>query len=175
MIVLDIDGVVADFYSELVYVMKNNGVEISHWSEWGDYHFSNIIKDYDHTLVQSIIDNPIVAKNCKPFEEAWYWTNFYGERYDIMYLTSRNESLNNTTWNWFYEWDMPADFVVFERNKVEFLRNLQIDVYIDDHPEVVSLARDSGIEAYLINRPYNSEYLIDNDFRINSLWEVTLP
>ena len=174
MIVLDIDGVVADYFSELVHILNASGVEAAHWSEWSDYHWSEVYPDIDADVINLLLANPMLAKNCRPFEEAWYWTNHYSSSYDIMYVTARNEALSQDTWNWFYNWDMPADFVVFEEKKSEFIANLQVDVYVDDYPDLVKKSREYGVNAFLLNRPYNLNADIPDKYRINSLWDLRL-
>lgn len=172
MIILDIDGVVADYFSELVHILNISGMDADHWTSWNDYHWHDIFPNIDRDVIDLLLENPMIAKNCKPFEDAWYWTNYYSSTYDIMYVTARNPELSQHTWNWFYNWDMPADFVVFEQNKPEFLANLQVDVYVDDYPDMVEKSREYGVNAYLLNRPYNVNSGIPDEFRINSLWEL---
>ena len=172
MIVLDIDGVVADMHSELIYTLRSAGLEIDDIEQWPDYHWRNIAPKIDPDVLHSFLINPIITKNCKPFRDAWLWANHHSERYDIMYLTAREESLSQYTWDWLFSWDLPADFVVFEKNKPQFLASLQVDVYIDDYPDMISQSRDLGVNAYLLNRPYNMNADIPDEFRINSLWEL---
>jgi len=33
-------------------------------------------------------------------------------------------------------------------------------------------SRDLGINAFLLNRPYNANGNVDPEFRINSLWDI---
>lgn len=173
MIILDIDGVVADYFSELVHIIRTAGWEVHDWNEWNSLNWAEVIPDLDSDVVELLFSNPMLAKNCRPFEESWYWVNHYSSIYDIMYVTSRDQSLTQYTWDWFFSWDIPADFVVFEKNKSDFIKNLQVNVYVDDVPEFVVDARKSGVNAFLMNRSYNLNYDIDPQFRINSLWDIT--
>ena len=172
MIVLDIDGVVADMFAELDHVLQQAGYPAHHWENWAGYHWSEIYPDIDRDVLDLFLKNPLLAKNAKGFEEAWYWTNHYSSQYDIMYLTARDPSLSQVTWDWFFEWDFPADFVVFEKNKPEFLSQIQVSVYVDDYPDMVQQSRDLGINAFLMNRPYNMNAKVDPECRINSLWDI---
>jgi FMN phosphatase YigB (HAD superfamily) len=61
---------------------------------------------------------------------------------------------------------------VFEKNKPEFLSQIQVSVYVDDYPDMVEGSRDLGINAFLLNRPYNMNADINPEFRINSLWDI---
>jgi len=172
LIILDIDGVVADMFGELDLVLQQAGYPAHHWEKWQGYHWSEIYPDIDRDVLDLFLKNPLLAKNAKAFEDAWYWTNHYSSQYDIMYLTARDPALTQVTWNWFFEWDIPADFVVFEKNKPEFLSQIQVSVYVDDYPDMVRGSRDLGINAFLLNRPYNMNADIDPEFRINSLWDI---
>lgn len=158
MIVLDIDGVVANFFDELDYALRQSG--------FGSR------ESVSPEELSRFMTHPLVAKNAKPFEDAWYWVNHYSDKYDLMYLTSRDDSLSRLTWDWFFDWDMPADFVVFQRQKVEFLQQIQVSVYVDDNPNIINAALEVGVNAYLINRDYNVNYHVESDRRINYLWEI---
>lgn len=175
MIVLDIDGVVANPLDELNYHLKKRGYETRHHSEWKDYHWKNIYPDVPREVIHEIFGDPLVIKNAMAFEDAWYWTNHYSSQYDIMYLTARQQKVSSATWDWFFEWDIPADFIVFEEKKVEFLAALEVNVFVDDYPDMAQGAHDAGINAYLMNRPYNLNADVDPAIRINSLWDIKLP
>jgi uncharacterized HAD superfamily protein len=175
MIVLDIDGVVADFFEELVITLNKCGHDFKHWTEWPSYNWEDICPDVSRDTLNSFLLDPLVVKNSKAFGDAWHWVNHYSSRYDVMYLTARDISLSPETWDWFFEWDIPADFVVFEKNKPEFVSQIEVSVYVDDHPEMAQGAKDLGVNAFLLNRPYNMSADVDPSIRINSLWEVELP
>jgi uncharacterized HAD superfamily protein len=175
MIVLDIDGVVADFFEELQITLNKCGYEFKHWMEWPSYHWEDICPNIPRDTLNSFLLDPLVVKNSKAFNHAWHWINHYSSRYDVMYLTARDISLSSETWDWFFEWDIPADFVVFEKNKPEFLSQIEVSVYVDDHPDMAQQAKDLGVNSFLLNRPYNINADVDPSIRIDSLWEIELP
>ena len=174
MIVLDIDGVVANPFNELNYVLENAGYETYNWNTWTSNFWHKAYPHVDKNFISNCLNDDNIYRNATPFEDAWYWTNYYSSIYDLMYLTARPNSTSETTWSWFMDWDIPADFIVFEKNKVEFLAQISLDVFIDDDPKTVQLALNSGINAFLMNRPYNSNFEIDPKYRITSLWEIEL-
>lgn len=137
MIVLDIDGVIAN------------------------------IEDIEESTLDILS-----IKNAKPYEDAWYWVNHYSSMYDIMFITSRTKKLNTPTWEWFREWDIPVDFVVFEEDKIDFLQQINPTVYVDDDVYNVSNAIDAGITAFVIDREYNRVSGSDHINRIISLWDI---
>lgn len=170
MIVLNIDGVVADLGSELEHAFNSASVV----DEAGGFRWRDIFCHVSDRDFEIVFSDPLTYKNAKPFEDAWYWINHHSAQYDIMYVTSRDSSLNRITWEWFVDWDIPADFVVFEGDKAYFIPQLEVSVYVDDHPDIVKYLRYHGIKAYVLNRSYNLHYEIDEAFRINSLWEIDL-
>lgn len=172
MIILDIDGVVVDLFEELDYILRKDGHDIDHWQNWSGYNWSEAYPNISSDVIDDILKNPLTVKNAKAFSDAWYWTNHYSSIYDIMYLTARDKSLDSYTWDWFYEWDVPVDFIVFEQDKVEFLKQLEVSVFVDDNPEMAQGAREVGIPSYLLNRPYNLKADVDPAIRINSLWDL---
>lgn len=172
MIILDIDGVVVDLFEELDYLLRKDGHDIDHWQNWSGYNWSEAYPNISSDVIDDILKNPLTVKNAKAFSDAWYWTNHYSSTYDIMYLTARDKSLDSYTWDWFYEWDVPVDFIVFEQDKVEFLKQLEVSVFVDDNPEMAQGAHEAGIPSYLLNRPYNLKADVDPAIRINSLWDL---
>ena len=143
MIVLDIDGVVSDTYQD------------------------NIFENIDESTLSSLD-----IKNAKPFEDAWYWINHYSSIYDIMFITSRDKRNTAATWEWFRDWDIPVDFVVFEPDRIQFLAQINPTVYIDDNQDNVSAALDVGVNAILLDAEYNMESSISSKFRVSTLWDI---
>jgi uncharacterized HAD superfamily protein len=143
MIVLDIDGVVSNTYE---YVPLGQ--------------------------VEGYAPDSLAIKNSKPFEDAWYWVNHYSSIYDIMFVTDRDKSLTNITWEWFREWDIPVDFIVFEKDATDFLSQMNPTVYVDDSADSVAAAKIARVNSFLINRPYNTNNLIEHSLKINTLWDI---
>lgn len=177
MIVLDIDGVIANPFDEIDYRLSKLGYETRKFEERVEgYHWKDIYPDIPADVLKGIINDPLTIKNATAIESSWYWINHMSSTYDIMFLTARDPKLTDATWSWFFDWDIPADFVVFEKNKVEFLETIRdsIYVYVDDYPEMVHGAWDYGINAFMFNQPYNGSYFEVNDEipRVSSLWEI---
>jgi uncharacterized HAD superfamily protein len=174
MIILDIDGVVANPFNELNFVLERAGYETYNWNTWRSCSWQDAYPHVDQDFISQCALDYNIYRNAIPFEDAWYWANHYSSTYDLMYLTARPNIMSETTWSWFMDWDIPADFVVFEPNKVEFLVQIKPDVFVDDDAKTVQLASNSGVNAFLMNRPYNANDEIDDKLRINSLWEIEL-
>lgn len=174
MIVLDIDGVVANPFNELNFLIEKSNNESKDVSSWKSSSWFDVYNDIDPSIIEDCLNNEILYKNAIPFEDAWYWANYHSSFYDIMYLTARPEIMSPVTWGWFMDWDIPADFIVFQKNKVEFLVQLHLDVFVDDDAEIAQAAYDAGINAYLMDRPYNQSADIDPKIRIKSLWDIKL-
>lgn len=112
-------------------------------------------------------------KNAKPYEDAWYWVNHYSSTYDIMFLTQRSNDLSTVTWEWFRQWDIPVDFIVFDTDERDFLCQINPSVFIDSDKELVEYLIEKNINAKFIDRANgcedNFEYIIDN------IWKVDMP
>jgi len=175
MIVLEIDGVIANYRDELRFRLNAAGFHADNVCELDNCDFSEVYPDIPSGGLDLFLNDPLIVKNAKSFEDAWYWVNHFSSSYDIMFLTGRDISLTSPTWDWFREWDIPADFIVFQEDKIKFLYEILPTVYVDDDPEVISQAISVGVNAYLYNRPYNQEHSVPEGRRINSLWEIELP
>lgn len=143
MLVLDIDGVVSNTYE---------GVPVDEIGEFS-------------------IDS-LKIKNSKPFEDAWYWINHYSSIYDLMFTTSRDKKFTNVTWEWFREWDIPVDFIVFETSLTDFLSQINPTVYVSDNPVIIESTAAARVNSLLITREYNLSFDIDANMRIASLWDI---
>lgn len=110
-------------------------------------------------------------KNFKPHQDAWYWINHYSSTYDIMFITERDKSFTNVTWEWFREWDIPVDFIVFDTDELEFIQQINPDLFIDVNPSLVSSLASSGIESFLIDRSFNAGPDL-GERRIISIWDI---
>lgn len=133
---------------------------------------ANVFEDVADKLVNFYVLTELEIKNAKPFEDAWYWINHYSSKYDIMFTTNRSKVFTDLTWEWLREWDIPADFVVFEENPLEFLSQVKPTVYIQDNSEYASMAIDLGINTVLVDRSYNQESSVLDNIRVKSLWDI---
>lgn len=174
MIVLDIDGVVANSDDELNTQLDLLGYDgLIPSEEWAGHKWSH---NYDH-IPQQILDdvmyNPLFATNAIPYESAWYFINHYCSYHKITLLTARPVVLESATWQWVLDWDIQIDDIIFEKNKIEVLADLKPDIFVDDLGPTVEEARAAGFNAVLLNKKYNQDANV-GDNRINDLWEIKI-
>lgn len=176
MIALDIDGVIANLYPEIIYRAKAEGF--------------NVTEDiYDHDSLWEDLSDQITSKwvhkqfedatfwlNAIPYEDAWYWINHHLS-YSIVCLTKRpdNQLCQSITWRWFMEWDMPVDDIYHASDKNVVLNDIKPDIFVEDSFENATAAAEQTSSAvYLLNKKYNQYPDSSGLNRINSLWDIQL-
>ena len=154
-VALDIDGVIADFegaFCERFGLESRN----NHWHftyEW-KRHREELKNDKDFWLNMK----PLVDGSKLPFEPCAYVTN------------------RQIPIEWIEEWlesnGFPCEPVYSTSDKkVEVLRNIGVDLFVEDcYSNFVEL-NNNGIFCYLIDRPYNSKFNVGHR-RIYSLDEI---
>lgn len=154
-VALDIDGVIADFegaFCERFGLQSRN----NHWHftyEW-KRHRDELKNDKDFWLNMK----PLVDGSKLPFEPCAYVTN------------------RQIPVEWIEEWlesnGFPCEPVYSTSDKkVEVLKNIGVDLFVEDcYSNFVEL-NNSGVFCYLIDRPYNSKFNVGHR-RIYSLDEI---
>ena len=171
MIVLDIDGVVGNSYMELNLQLKKQGHEVTSHDSWEDYKFKDIYPDIPAEEIDEIMTDPLFAKNCVPYEDTWYFINYYSSYHKIILLTARPNVLESATWAWCMDWDIPVDDIIFDKDKITHLKQLEPVVYVDDMWKTVDNCLIAGIPAYLHTRSYNMKFEMGLN-RIDNLWDL---
>lgn len=175
MILLDIDGVIANPYHELNFQLQRDGFDgLVHPDQWTNYDWNLIYPHIGEEKIKEYFDNPILIRNAVPYEDAWYWINHMSSSHEIICITARDKSVESATYHWFYDWDIPVDKIYFEKHKMAVIEELGDHVcFVEDHGPTAKLAADMGFNSYLRSRSYNMGYSESPAIRINSLWEVT--
>lgn len=91
-------------------------------------------------------------------------------------ITSRDNSfeLKKETKRIIKEWFPMIDNTIITKKeiyKIDIFESLKLDIWIDDHPDIVNKANDLGIKTYLIDKPYNKNYFIDFK-RIKNIYQL---
>jgi phosphoglycolate phosphatase-like HAD superfamily hydrolase len=132
--IFDIDGVVADVRHRLHHLR-------------GGYH------SWDSFFDEADLD-PLLQEGADLVRAA-------ADRFEIVWLTGRPEWLRDVTEAWMLEHNLPCDELYMRpyrdyrpaaRYKLAALRRLQprgIELFVDDDPEVIAVARAAGVAAVL--------------------------
>ena len=155
---LDIDGVVCDFLSGARSLADKLEMEVSDRELVLNYEF--LPDKYEEVLA----DYPFWL-NMKPIRSSWHVVNnLFSAGHDIYFITSRKkESAILTTCRWLNEWNFMYSDVRFTngKGKVDMFKELELDMFVDDDPEVVSDISEFGL-GILMNQIYN----LDDEVRV---------
>lgn len=169
-ICLDIDGVIADIAGGINRKLDKLGVENYDYAHW-------LIGLSDDNLYPTVFSDYNFWRNLKPFTDAWYAVNGWWERgYDVHLITARSspESMN-TAFSWLEDWRFQYSSLHFVEmgKKVETVKDLNGDVFVEDNPYELKIVQDAGVRCFLRRAWYNSPHWESFD-SISSLLEVDL-
>lgn len=159
---LDIDGTVLGFAEAFIEECKLNKINVSVSEVWNffdqDIKCYDIFKDLDTDfwLNLKIIDK---AKDLELIPSAYISHRNFAER-----ITSKS-LLNNRLPK------APVIHVANTEDKIKVIKQLGIDVFVDDRASTVAFCLENGIEAYLLDQIWNSDFVCLP--RIYSLGELT--
>lgn len=172
-ILLDIDGVIADFFRGFAgHLNKNLGAKIDLSQEPLAYG----IHDWGHNLSKELIDReiPIWMEvggyiNMPIYPGAVEFIYKLMDKYDVYIVTARigdfrkelpkaiQAIVRRDTQNWFRNHGIPADKLFFEHKKIDFCKNNEISIIIEDKLSTVIEGAQSNIQSILVNRGWNQK------------------
>ena len=167
---LDIDGVVADFQSAIREMAALElGRELPPADRWAIWETWGITQERWDELLAAFTER-----------EGWRWLSPYHSAstylrsledagHTIYYITARPLAASWMTFEWLDRHGFPCEDVCFYVDKAAAAKNMELDIYIDDHPPTVQAVRGAGIEAYVLDRPWNRDD--DEQPRMQSLVE----
>lgn len=185
-ILLDLDGVVADFYSGFArYLNECHGCHLPLDIEPDSYSF-----DYwGHGIDDIDIDKAIVDWinsggffNVPVYNGASEFTHALCDICQVYVVTARvgdwdkklpRKSVNrikSDTHKWLTENNIAYDKLFFSHDKINFCNEHDILTIIEDKPSTVLSAAEEGKNCILVERTYNKN-MIDNDQDIKTLVE----
>lgn len=163
---LDIDGVVCDFLVGARALADKLDIDVSDRELVLDYEslpneYEEVLEDYPFWL------------NMKPIRSSWHVVNdLFSKGHDVYFITSRGkESAILVTCRWLFEWNFMYSDVSFTngKGKVDLYKELELDIFVDDNPEVVSDITEIGL-GVLMNQVYNERD--EARVRIDSLTDL---
>jgi uncharacterized HAD superfamily protein len=180
----DIDGVLARFMQAFMVLLNNNFKTNFHPSQVTEYHpigagklMSKELWDAGFSLMKQ---TPFFWAKLKPFDpELFADINLDMLNYAFNgYFVTRRANMeagdicdaNTLTRIWLENVGLQAytSVIAMEHTpRVDILKAMEVDAYIDDWGEQFLECREAGIRAYLMDRPWNQH--IDSPYRVYNI------
>lgn len=171
-ILLDIDGVIADFYSGFSkFLNQNYGTKLPaeephyyDFNEWG----GGIDKiNIDNATIQWIAENGYLK--LKPYAGAKEFVQSLSNDFDVYIVTARvgeftgfhtdqiKRLIKQETIQWLSDFIVDTNKVYFEYNKIDFCHRHNILCMIEDKLATAIRGSKHGISTVLVNRNWNQK------------------
>ena len=166
----DIDGVVCDVMPDMRRVADDCGIKISDHDLMIDY--ANAPEQ-----IEDCLSNVEFWMRLKPIRASWHTVNYmFSQGADVFFITSRKKpEAIDVTEEWLNSWcfSFTGFFSTKRENlkKEELYKELNLDLFVDDHPMVASAVSLVG-NSYLYDAEYNRKYELDGVTRIDKLKEL---
>lgn len=158
---IDLDGVLCNTSkTALKYVNKKRGTNYTekditsyNWEDW----FDGWTKEDSQELFlrKSIFKSTPTIENSLESVLLLVKNNF-----EIEYITARDKSITETTYQWVYKNDFPhRPIVLFDKSseKVDHIKNGYFDIIVEDKLQTLIDIDRSVFFKYLIDYPYNQD------------------
>jgi uncharacterized HAD superfamily protein len=105
----------------------------------------------------------IYYTDCPPYPGAVECLQqLHAEGHEIYYITARTTIHGENTKSWMKKQGFPVQDSHFfcgmkDAEKVETIKRLQLDYYVDDKPEVLNTLADTSVKAIVKDQSYNRE------------------
>lgn len=172
-ILLDIDGVLANFYAGFAgYLNEHLGSSMDLSTDPDKYSLHEWGHDIPREDVDAAIPEWMIAggyRNMPIYDGAVEFVRELMEKYDVYIVTARLgdfrmkfapevvEIIKQDTARWFRDHNIPFERLLFEHKKVDFSKDNGISVIIEDKLSTVVDAAKEGIPCVLMNRGWNQE------------------
>jgi len=158
---IDIDDVVAQWYDDsharCVQAGITNGVTPKTWRPYEEYGCTD--QEWYDVLNQALLDGYLLEMGaCPGALDALraLWLGGHG----IHFVTARGffqqgDLIREHTKIWLDILGIAYDSLTFTQDKGEAAVDLALDVFIDDHIRNYDKVEEAGVNAYLVDRPWN--------------------
>lgn len=180
-ILLDIDGVIANFYYSFAkYLNEKHRCTLDLHSDPPEYDIKKWNNGVNELDIHSIICDWVKDEGFSTLSAFDGASNFFKKIdsiYDIYIVTARIgdwqvkfpkdilKKIKKDTIDWLKENEINCKNIYFEHDKVKFCKDNEITIMIEDKLSTVLAAIKEGINAILIDMPYNQYFI--NDLKIN--------
>jgi uncharacterized HAD superfamily protein len=181
---IDIDDVIFPFMANfLSYLNKKNMTSYS-FEDVTNYHLwkMGIHKSKEEDVLVALeFQNSIIFDDINPIDGTKEVIEEISEYYDIFFVTSRPEDIKDKTNNFLNKHFPKNGFKIFHSgdvygknlSKTEICKELKISLMIEDNPEYAYDLAKNGIKVFLIDKPWNKNYVNhENIIKVEKLEEV---
>lgn len=175
---IDLDGVIADLTTELVYRLDKIGIKTNPY-RWKSLRLENEIDGVSADWMAEQINDPLFYMNVPAYEDAFYAINewFYSGN-DVYIITTRPTDCLDVSQDWLDQWGIPYNNIyagIKHREKIEVINDLNIAAMVEDNPEECEVIVETGINTFIISRSWNRDYKFPGrvPIRTSDLYGVT--
>ncbi len=170
---IDCDGCVANIDQELIHRLGVKGIE-SDINNWHNYYLEKNHPEVPIEWINEQFADPTLWINAVPYEDAWHMVNkWFGEGHNVFIITARPKDVWELTYKWFDNWYIGCNdvYCVPKMDKHLYIDKLNLDLFIEDDP-ITAAEISLGITSFLIDRPYNRRYDIQDAERVESFYKI---
>jgi len=188
-VLLDIDGVIANFYCGFAkFLNENYGCCLDIYSEPDCYSMSKWYHGVENVDIKEASKEWVLNNGfgkLPQFSMAKEFVKELMEKYDVFVVTARvgdwevmfSDQVKNIivsdTKKWLEIFGVPSDRLFFIRNKAQFCKEHGIKLMIEDKLSTAVSASEHGISTILVNRNYNQDSAdVPRVHRVNNLCEA---
>jgi uncharacterized HAD superfamily protein len=172
-VLLDIDGVIADFYTGFGDHL-NKSVDAGLDLSIGPPEYS--LHKWGHNLPKDLVDSEIPKwilgggyRSMPIFSGAKEFVYKLMDKYNVYIVTARvgdfrlditekvKEKIVYDTFEWFKKHGIPSNKLFFEHKKADFCKKNNIPIIIEDKLETVINGANEGIRCVLMDRSWNQD------------------
>lgn len=154
-ICLDIDGVITNIGNGIESFLSKKNIHEYDYSHW-------LFEKYEDDLTLEIFNNKPFWLNLKPFEDAWYQTNYWwSSGYDVHLVTARySQAGKEVLMQWLDAWKIGYSSVHIAElnNKKEVLLSLNPLFMVEDNYNEISSLEDCNVKCFMRKHWYNKDY-----------------
>ena len=170
-VLLDIDGVIADFYYGFAdFLNKNYGCSLDLLNEPHKYNFTDWGCGIEAVDTKKAINEWILGGGFEalpPFSGAKAFVEELMGICNVYIVTARvgdwehaldksvAKKVKNDTYSWFKKHNIPGGQVVFTKEKIDFCKDHGIGLMIEDKLTTALKGAKDGINTILVNKNYN--------------------
>lgn len=173
-LLLDLDGVIADFYKGFAeFLNENYGCYLPLDREPEEYYFSRWGHGIENVNIPEATNAWVRSDgflNIPAYSGASEFTKRLSEKADVYVVTARVgdwqrnlppdvvDKIREDTKKWLIKHDISFNKLFFAHEKIDFCDLHGIEIIIEDKPDTVMEASETGKQSVLVDRSYNRDF-----------------